>query len=112
VKRKSLGFTEGMLVGMAKPEGARKCMDWDKALSLIQENRPDTAYAGLMEDWDCTSQKIWEKGKKVTEHDIGYFTSHWATPMLVLEDKGIQTEFECWKLGSENGLWSLTECDT
>lgn len=95
--RSSLGFTEGMVVGMTKsrPErGKFKVFDWTRAANLIKFHQPKRAEAGLAQDWGLTCAVIWRNGEPVKENDGQmYLESFWATPIIVFEDG---KEVECW----------------
>jgi hypothetical protein len=96
MRRKSLGFSEGMIYGMDKTyvEEDFRVFDWDEAARIIKELQPENADAGLMEDWGCTAGEIWRNGQIVPKEDTyTYLGSGWATPLLVLDD---DKELECW----------------
>lgn len=99
-KRSTLGFAEGILVGMSKrtsPEGPR-VFDWDKAARLIRDRKPTEAEAGLAEDWSHTGGSIYANGAPVPKDDTYvYLASNWATPMLVIDGE----EIECYVAKSE-----------
>lgn len=97
---RDLGFAEGMLIGPARAEAARrrgevgKVFDWDKAARLIAERRPQEAEAGLEGDWPSTGGTIWQDGAPVPrEQTYTYLASAWATPQLVMDDG---PPIDCW----------------
>jgi hypothetical protein len=69
-----------------------KYYDYDKAKSIIEENKNKglvEAILGMKEDWNWTSETIWDNGKyvMVLEEDTeiaGISGSTWATPVLEL----------------------------
>ncbi len=88
----SMGFTEGMFVGMeraraAKARGERgKVFDWNTAARLLKERQPTHASAGLEGDWDYTNGPIWRDGKPVPRDETyTYLASSWATPVLDMD---------------------------
>lgn len=93
----SLGFAEGMLIGLGYAKAAKKAgkagkvFDWDKAARRIKESGCSQAEAGLGEDWDYTGGEIYANGKPVKD-DYTYLASSWATPVLVLDGE----DEECW----------------
>jgi hypothetical protein len=104
---KSVGFTEGMVIGMAYRGGrsVRKVFDWGKAVELIKEHGIRNARAGLDGDWECTNCRILVNGDVVREDEDAcpYMASPWAVPKLLDCDTGV--EYECWtdEKGSEYG---------
>jgi hypothetical protein len=108
MKRRSLGFALGMLVGMRQEytEEDFRVFDWDKAAQIIREHQPETADAGLMEDWSCTAGAIWHNGQIVPEDETyTYLGSGWATPLLVLDGN---EEIECWVYEKDSNFDSGT----
>lgn len=107
--KESLGFTEGMVLGMGRDHGDKKdykVFDWAKAAKLITEHCMIGSYfdtkkiveAGLMEDWSCTSGPVFSKGNIVEEEDTyTYLSSSWATPILDIDGE----EHECWVYATE-----------
>lgn len=84
-------------MGEANRGREMKVFDWDKAAKIIKEKQPKTAYAGLAEDWEYTSGKIYEDGETIrTEYT--YLASTWATPVLILD---YEDEIECYVMESE-----------
>jgi hypothetical protein len=98
---RSLGFAEGMargLMGGFPPSDTPKMFDWDKAAQILAERRPESAAAGLAEDWGCTGGVIWDDGKPQKDSSA-YLSSVWATPVLVIGDEVIP----CWKRFDNHG---------
>lgn len=98
-----LGFTEGLIVGPALAQAARrrgevgKVFDWDKAARLIAESRPVRAEAGLARDWPSTGGEIWRDGKPVPQDETyTYLASAWATPQLILDYGDQEDTVDCW----------------
>ena len=69
-----------------------KFFDWDRAAGLINEykNRGRiVVYAGLEEDWDSTSDVIFEDNKpKIVDpkRTKRFFYSYWATPVMEINN--------------------------
>lgn len=87
-------FLDGFLGPEAvatKPIGGKKYMDWNKVKKIIEENPKSTICAGLMEDWNNTSDLIYSKGDYYNG-DYVYGSSVWATPIVDVDGK----EIECW----------------
>lgn len=76
---------------VARGESGR-VFDWNKAAQIIRERKPQSAAAGLSEDWSYTGGTIYENGAPTSEY-YTYLHSLWATPALVLGD---DEEVECW----------------
>lgn len=104
--RESMGFAEGMVVGMVRSAGKTdgKVFDWRKAAELIREKQPNSAEAGLSGDWDYTAGVIYRNGAIVPRLECyTYLASLWATPMLILSyANGKDEEIECWIAASES----------
>lgn len=101
-EKKSLGFAEGMMVGISKrcsdSEGKMKMFDWDKAARIIRERDAQNASAGLQGDWDCTSGEILRDGKPVPkEETYTYLSSFWCLPYLEID----QDFLPCYKDGED-----------
>lgn len=64
-----------------------KVFDWDKAAKIIKERKPETASAGLAEDWFWTGGTIYENGRPVKS--ATYLASTWATPVLRFDGEEI-----------------------
>jgi hypothetical protein len=78
-----------------------KIFDWAKAAKLIKKYNADHAEAGLMEDWEMTSETIWCDNKP--EREAGNFLySDWATPALQIGD----ALYRCYKYGEEITGWT------
>lgn len=93
---------QALAVGMMNRGKEERVFDWGKAARLIKERRPQTASAGLEEDWFWTGGTIYENGAPVSPDDTYTFlASTWATPVLVLDDEQI----ECWRMESEVPTW-------
>lgn len=100
----SLGFAEGMFVGLARSQAAAqrgekgKVFDWDKAAQRIVEEKAVDASAGLAGDWDYTGGPIWRSGAPVPQNETyTYLASLWATPELEI-DGNVE---ECWIAADE-----------
>ena len=74
-----------------------KVFDWDKAAEIIKERKPETASAGLSEDWFWTAGTIYENGRPVKSGT--YLSSTWATPVLRLDGE----EIVCYRPKGYNG---------
>lgn len=102
-----ISFADGFLGAEAiatKPIGAMKYMDWDKVQQVVDEHPNSVIYAGLAEDWGCTSGLIYAKGKYYDGYVYGCST--WATPIVDVDGE----EIECWtyretKEGSDKPTW-------
>lgn len=94
MKKRSLGFFEGMLWGQMQPlaKGGMKFLDWERAKQICLEHPDTVIYAGLCEDWDCTNGMICDHGKFVRDDTKLYDQSRWATPILDIDGE----EVECW----------------
>ena len=87
-----------------KPIGSTKYMDWKKVQKIVDEHPDSVIYAGLMEDWGCTSGLIYAKGKYYDGNVFG--CSIWATPIVDVDGE----EIECWTYeeteeGSDKPSW-------
>ena len=74
--------------------------DWDKAAQLINERKPECAYAGLRDDWEYTGGIIYRNGKPVKD-SYTYLSSTWAVPELDLDGEII----ECYRMKHETPGW-------
>jgi len=75
-------------MGRANRGKEMKVFDWAKAATIIKEQNAQLASAGLSEDWDWTSGKIFENGKPVLkEETYTYLASTWATPELRIDEE-------------------------
>ena len=91
----------------AQLSGAKgKVFDWNKAATIIKENRPDVATAGLAEDWFWTGCEVYNSDDGIVSIEDGHLCSIWATPILLLEfeNRGDMTE-ECWCYEDEHPDW-------
>lgn len=94
---------EAFMLGQASQGLEAKVFDWDKAATLIKENKPQRAEAGLAGDWEYTGGVIYENGYPVPGEDTYvYLASTWATPQLEL-DGCVQN---CYKMASEVPDWN------
>ena len=84
-----MGFLGASAVA-TRPIGDMKYMDWDKVKKVIEEHPDSVIYAGLREDWTCTSGLIYAKGNYY--NDYVYGASSWATPIVDVDGE----EIECW----------------
>lgn len=84
-------FVGGMISGSIRSAAARergdmgRFFDWDKAAQIINDRKPIKAMAGLCEDWNNTSGRIYEE-QTIIDYDYLYLFSMWATPVLLLDD--------------------------
>jgi len=69
-----------------------KRLDWDKVREIIKENNPGEIYAGLLEDWVCTSQCIYKNGRLQEWDGAAFVGSIWATPVICIN--GVVQD--CW----------------
>lgn len=93
-----------MTKGIANQDKESKVFDWNKAAELIKQFQPDSAEAGLIEDWNWTGGAIYKGGKPVpAKETYTYLASTWATPVLIT-DNG--SEHDCWKWESEVPDWN------
>lgn len=77
--------------------------DWDKAADLINERRPQTAGAGLANDWDGTGGQIYRDGKPVPHGEsYTYLASTWATPELCMDGEYV----DCWTWAGDTPGWN------
>lgn len=74
--------------------------DWVRAAQIIKAYKPKEASAGLEEDWEWTSGRIFVDGKPYTD-DYTYLASTWATPQLLADGK----LFDCYVMESEASDW-------
>lgn len=79
-------------INKSTPDGNEKVFDWDKAAKIIKERKPETASAGLAEDWAWTGGLIYENGKPV-KNEYTFLASRWATPVLILDGE----EIDCYQ---------------
>lgn len=99
MRTRSMGFAEGMLYGMGRTaQDGAKVLDWDRAAEVCSASEVPV-YAGLAEDWDCTSGMIWDGEKQV--RDYVYVSSLWATPVLVVGNEYGGDGIECYKAATD-----------
>lgn len=89
------------LRGQANRGKEMMVFDWIKAAQIIKELQPQEASAGLEEDWEWTSGRIFVDGKPYTD-DYTFLASTWGTPQLLLDGK----LFDCYVMKSEAGDWN------
>ena len=89
---------QAIAINELTPDGNEKVFDWDKAAKIIKERKPETASAGLAEDWEWTGGTIYKSGKPV-KNEYTYLASRWATPVLRLDDE----EIECYQSKGYHG---------
>lgn len=87
-----MGFTEGMMGYHIPSDTGYKYLDWEKAKRIVKDNPKAEIYAGLQEDWGCTSGLIYDNGEYYDGGGCFYGCSYWATPILMVDGK----EIECW----------------
>lgn len=83
---------QAIAINNSTPDGNEKVFDWDKAAKIIKERKPETASAGLTEDWFWTGGIIYENGKPII-NEYTFLASRWATPVLILDDE----EIDCYQ---------------
>ena len=83
---------QAIAINNSTPDGNEKVFDWDKAAKIIKERKPETASAGLAEDWFWTGGIIYENGKPII-NEYTFLASRWATPVLILDDE----EIDCYQ---------------
>lgn len=89
-------------MGQAHKDEEHKVFDWDKAATLIKENKPDEAAAGLAGDWGATGGTIYRDGKPVPEEEsYTFLSSCWATPELDMDC----LRQDCYRMQSEVPDW-------
>lgn len=97
MRRSSLGFAEGMIVGPMRGRDSKsfKAFDWESAAKLIKERGAKEVSIGLMEDWDCTSVTILECGQVIKpEYSEHHLLSNWATPMMVIDEEEVECYYD------------------
>ena len=75
--------------------------DWTKAAQIIKERQPETAVAGLEDDYEYTAGVIWAYGR-IVDDDYTYLASTWATPTIILNG---DEEIPCFRMESETPGW-------
>jgi hypothetical protein len=79
-----------------------KVFDWEQAARIIRDEKPQTASAGLADDWEWTGGDIYRGGQPVPQEDTYTFlASTWATPELDV-DGDVRP---CWRLQSATPGW-------
>ncbi len=67
--------------------------DWIKAATIIRDQQPTIARAGLRDDWKYTRGTIWRDGKPTLRKDKYTFLAYlWATTVLKLNSKAAAIE--------------------
>lgn len=89
------GYTDFYDVNRPAAASGMKFLDWEKAEKLCKENPTATIMAGLREDWNNTSEIIWQNGKWINEDNVSwngslYALSRWATPIIDVDGKEIE----------------------
>jgi hypothetical protein len=83
-----------------------KIFDWLGAVDLLIENLALKAEAGLREDWDHTSDIIWDNyGPIIFDDSKLYLSSNWATPALKIENR----MYNCWVYEVDFPSWQPDE---
>lgn len=77
--------------------------DWDKAATIIRDQKLHTVYAGLKEDWDLTSGPILINGSIPEAYT--FLASTWATPAFSVDNEIFVT---CYKMQSEVPNWNAS----
>ena len=91
-------------INQSTPYGNGKVFDWDKAAKIIKERKPETASAGLAEDWFWTGGTIYKNGRPVKS--ATYLASSWATPVLLIDGEEIDCYQPKWYQGwDEDTKW-------
>lgn len=83
---------QAIIINASTPNGKGKVFDWEKAAQIIKERKPETASAGLAEDWEWTGGLIYKNGKPI-KNEYTFLASRWATPVLILDDE----EIDCYR---------------
>lgn len=93
------------LMGQVNRGNPLRVFDWITAARLIRERQPETASAGLANDWEWTGGRIYLNGAPVPAEDTyTYLASTWATPELEIDDDIIG----CWVWQGDTGWTSGT----
>lgn len=74
--------------------------DWDKAAEIIRDKKPETAKAGLRDDWEWTGGTIFENGDVVRD-SYTFLASIWAVPELWVDGEIIP----CYRLKDDTPGW-------
>lgn len=102
------------MLGQLTKDNKAKVFDWNKATKYIKNKLYEneiahlTVEAGLIEDWFCTSDRIFKNG--VPEyHATGFLMSTWATPTMIVEydiaESHKQEIVPCWCYEDETPGW-------
>ncbi len=94
-------------MGEANRGKEQKVFDWDKAAEIIRDKKPVMAIAGLKEDMEWTSGKIYQDGEPVIT-DYTYLASTWATPVIIAMETESTEDFEvipCYRMAHEVPHW-------
>lgn len=90
------------VMGRACRNDPSMVFDWHKAATLIHEQRPSVAGAGLAGDWEWTGGVIYRDGKPVPKKDTYTFlASTWATPEVSLDGE----TSECFVAQNDSPGW-------
>ena len=99
---KSIGFSEGYLYGLMKPDSGYLMMaDWCKAKAIIKKLIADgrnieRVGMGLDGDWQENSMTVWEDGQ-FTEYSC-FGGSKWAEPIIIVYYKDAPSEvYSVWR---------------
>lgn len=87
-------------MGMVNRDKEQMVFDWDKAARIIKERSPESAAAGLRDDWLYTSGIIYRNGQPNTT-GYAYLASTWAVPELYIDGEMIP----CYRMQSEVPNW-------
>jgi hypothetical protein len=60
-------------------EKSMNTLDWKKLEKFIEERKPVSVDAGILNDWFWTADTVYENGEW-KDRDRAYVTSSWATP--------------------------------
>jgi hypothetical protein len=79
-----------------------RVFDWVKAAEIIRDRKPNTASAGLANDWEYTGGLIYTADGIPDEKDTYVFLcSTWATPELEVDGDIM----DCWVWQDETDGW-------
>lgn len=70
----------------ARASGAKeKKLDMEKLKKYVDEHQDiEDVYAGLVEDWEWTGDKIYDKESGWIDKSMAYTSSLWATPIAYI----------------------------
>lgn len=101
-----------LLATAAEQAGAPgRVFDWIKAAHLIRERKPHMVWAGLGEDWSCTSGLIYTAdGIPDVKDTYTYLSSIWATPQMQFDfgpddKRDTQELIDCWRYQHDVPEW-------